>query len=30
MEDLFEKAELADDGVVVVHCALWADTGCGS
>lgn len=30
MEDLFEKAELAEDGVVVVHCALWVDTGCGS
>jgi hypothetical protein len=30
MEDLFEKAELADDGIVVVHCALWVDTGCGS
>lgn len=28
--DLFEKVELADDGVVVVHCGLWADTGCGS
>ncbi|MCY0992709.1 hypothetical protein OV203_36555 [Nannocystis sp. ILAH1] len=28
--ELFEKVELADDGVVVVHCGLWADTGCGS
>lgn len=26
--ELFEKVELAD--VVVVHCGLWADTGCGS
>ncbi|MFY0541149.1 hypothetical protein [Nannocystis pusilla] len=28
--ELFEKVEVADDGVVVVHCGLWADTGCGS